>query len=76
MGLVFHSTEPQDNVVEKAYVNAAFAGRKLESDRWKIASSAETGDVSERVAVRNTKSRVREGLMRIVTEAWTRVRRN
>jgi hypothetical protein len=62
--LVFHSTEPQDNVVGKAYINAAFAGRKLGSDRWEIASSAEIGDVSERVAVRNTKSRVGEGLMR------------
>ena len=59
--MVFHSTEPQDNVVGKAYINA---GRKLGSDRWEIASSAEIGDVSERVAVRNTKSRVGEGLMR------------
>ena len=61
MGLVFHCTRRQRQCNGKAYINAAFVGRKLESDYWKIASSAETGDVSERVAVRNTKSRVREG---------------
>jgi hypothetical protein len=45
--LVFHSTEPQDNVVERVTSMLLLQGRKPESDRWKIASSAETGEVSE-----------------------------
>ena len=78
MGLVFHCTRRQRQCNGKAYINAAFVGRKLESDYWKIASSAETGDVSERVAVRNTKSRVREGAdedcYRGVDESTTKLR--